>query len=515
MSETKEITRAAGVVSAATMASRVLGLLRDMVIAGFFGAGMGADAFFVAFRIPNFFRRLFAEGSLTSSFIPVYAEYLETKSKSEQETLVDLSFTFAVAILAAVTVLGVLGAEPLVYLLAAGFSREPEKIALAVSLTRWCFPYLFFIGLVALCMGVLNAHRRFFAPAFAPVLLNVSMILAPLTLSWFLDPPIYAQAVGVLLGGAAQLLFQVPYLREIGISWTPKLDVNHPGVRRVLRLMGPAVFGLAITQITILINTQLASFLPSGTVSYLYFADRLVELPLGGFAVALGTAALPSLSRLAASGTREQYAESLFYALRLTLFISIPATAALILLREPIMRVLFQRGSFDAEATRHTARALLGYSVGLPFYCLQRVLVPGFYALKDAKTPVRAGAWALLANAATGATLMWSLEELGLALATAVSAAVNVTLLFLWIAPRVAAPPWRELVSAGLRSAAATAAMAAVVWWMRGWTEWLAPGGGAAKAGILLAACVGGAAVYFAAAALLGSKELKVIRELL
>ncbi|MBZ0253055.1 MAG: murein biosynthesis integral membrane protein MurJ [Candidatus Methylomirabilis sp.] len=509
------MTRAAGVVSAATLASRVLGLFRDMVIAGFFGAGMGADAFFVAFRIPNFFRRLFAEGSLTASFIPVYAEYLEKKTKSEQETLVDITATFAVAVLFLVTALGVLGARPLVYLLAAGFSQDPEKIDLAVGLTRVCFPYLFFIGLVALCMGVLNAHRRFFAPAFAPVLLNVSMIAAPLALFWFLETPIYAQAIGVLLGGVAQLAFQIPYLREIGITWTPKLDVNHPGVRRILRLMGPAVFGLAITQLTILINTQLASFLPSGTVSYLYFADRLVELPLGGFAVAIGTAALPSLSRLASSGSREQYTESLFYALRLTLFISIPATVALILLREPIMRVLFQRGSFDMEATRHTARALLGYSIGLPFYCLQRVLVPGFYALKDSRTPVKAGAWALLANAATGVTLMWSLEELGLALATAVSAAVNVALLFRWIGPRIAAPPWRELASAGLRSALATAAMGAFLLWTRGAAEWLTPGGTGVKLAILAAACVGGAVVYFVVAALLGSKELKTVRELL
>ncbi|MCA9773546.1 MAG: murein biosynthesis integral membrane protein MurJ, partial [Myxococcales bacterium] len=397
MSENREITRAAGIVGAATMASRVLGLVRDMVTAGFFGAGMGADAFFVAFRIPNFFRRLFAEGSMTAAFIPVYTEYLHKGDEAEARRLLDLCFTLAGIILFIVTVAGVWGARGLVYLLAAGFSRDPEKAELAVMLTRWCFPYLFFIGLVALAMGILNARRHFFAPAFAPVLLNISMIGSTLALVWFIRPPILALAIGVLLGGVTQFLFQLPFLHRQGIRWRPRFDLRHPGLRRILLLMGPSIFGLAITQITILVNTQLASFLEGGTVSYLYYADRLVELPLGVFAVAVGTAVLPSLARLAAAGNREAYTESLFYGLRLTLFISIPAAVALVILREPIFRVLFQRGEFDPESTRHAARALLGYAMGLPFYSAVRVLVPGYYAAQDTVTPVKAGALALVA----------------------------------------------------------------------------------------------------------------------
>src|SRR5512136_1328741 len=301
-SENSRVVRAAGVVGMATMLSRVFGFLRDMIVAGLFGAGLTTDAFFVAFRIPNLLRRLLAEGSLTVSFVPVFTEYLRNKTREEALELADITFTALSIILVAVSLLGVLFSPLIVTVMAPGFARMPAQYELAVFLTRLMFPYILLISLVALCMGILNSLRHFAAPALSPVVLNVAMILAALTLRGFFREPVVALAVGVMAGGVLQLAMQWPFLVRMGVRLKPNFNFHHPGIRRIGILLVPAAFGAAIYQINIFISTILASLLASGSVSYLYYADRVVELPLGVFAIAIGTATLPSSSEQATGG---------------------------------------------------------------------------------------------------------------------------------------------------------------------------------------------------------------------
>jgi putative peptidoglycan lipid II flippase len=346
METQRKITEAATVVGGATLLSRIFGFLRDMIVAQLFGAGTATDAFFVAFRIPNLLRRLVGEGSLTVSFVPVYSSYLTQKSKEESEELVSVCFTVLAFFLFLLTAMGILFSPWVVKIIAYGFSEDPEKFRLTVLLNRVMFPYIFFIGLVAWAMGVLNARKHFAGPALAPVLLNLSIIACALLLSARLDEPVMALAMGVLLGGIAQLLFQVPFLRRQGIPLKLRFDLSHPGVRRVGALMAPSILGLAVTQLNVIVNTFLASYLPEGSVSYLYYADRLLEFPMGVFAIAIATAVLPSLSEQAAKGKIEEVKETLSFALRLTFFIILPAMVGLVVLRTPILNLLFQRGAF-------------------------------------------------------------------------------------------------------------------------------------------------------------------------
>lgn len=428
--ENVRVAKAAGVVGMATMLSRVFGFIRDMVVAGYFGASPTTDAFFVAFRIPNLLRRLLAEGSLTVSFVPVFTEYLQQKGRKEALELADIAFTALSVLLVFISLVGVLLSPLIVAFMAPGFLKVPSQYELAVFLTRFMFPYIFFISLVALCMGILNSLRHFAAPALSPVILNISMIVCTLTMKDFFVEPIFALAVGVMLGGVMQLAMQWPFLIRMGVRLKPNFSFRHPGVRRVGALMLPAAFGAAIYQINIFIATILASFLPEGSVSYLYYADRIVELPLGVFAIAVGTAALPSLSALAAEGRMEEFKGTISFSLRLILFITIPASAALIVLREPIISVLFQRGAFDTLSTAKTADALLYYTLGLWAFSTIRVVVSAFYSLQDTKTPMKAAVVALIVNAVSSLILMFPLQHGGLALATSLASAVNVTMLF-------------------------------------------------------------------------------------
>ncbi|MDI9570162.1 MAG: murein biosynthesis integral membrane protein MurJ [Pseudomonadota bacterium] len=458
--ENENVAKAAGVVGLATMLSRVFGFIRDMVVAGLFGAGVVTDAFFVAFRIPNLLRRLLAEGSLTVSFVPVFTEYLKRRSREEALELADVTFTFLSALLVAVSIAGVLLAPYIVAVMAPGFVKHDAQYELTVLLTRFMFPYIFFISLVALCMGILNSLRHFAAPALSPVVLNISMILAALLLRDFFSEPIFALAVGVMVGGVLQLAMQWPFLLKMGIRLRPNFRLRHPGLKRIGLLMMPAAFGAAIYQINVFIGTVLASLLPKGSVSYLYYADRIVELPLGVFAIAVGTAALPSFSDQVARGEFEDFKRTLSFSLRLILFITVPATVALLALREPILSVLFQRGAFDAAATVATAEALLYYTLGLWAFSVIRVIVSAFYSLQDAKMPMKAAIVALIVNVAASIALMGPMRHGGLALATSLASVVNVLILGFVLRRRIGSYLNRDFY----RSLGKMAAASLVMW---------------------------------------------------
>ncbi len=450
-------------MSGATLLSRILGFVRDMIIAGFFGAGMAADAFFVAFRIPNLLRRLFAEGSLTIAFIPVFTEYLQHEGEAAAFQMARSAFRLISLILALAAVLGILLTPLIVRIMAPGFILSPEKLSLTIGLTRFMFPYIFFIGLVALCMGILNAMDHFAAPALAPVFLNLSMIVAVLFISPRLDNPVYGLAIGVLLGGVLQLALQIPFLIKSGLFFWKAADLFHPGLKRVGILMLPAVFGAAVYQVNILVGTLLASLLPQGSVSYLYYADRLVQFPLGIFAIAAATAVLPSFSKYAAKKDILALNETFGYALRLVTFITIPAMVGLILLREPIVGLLFQRGAFDTATTAMTAEALLYYGIGLWAFSAVRIVVSLFYALQDTQTPVKMAAISIGVNIILGAALMWPMKHGGLALATSLASMVNLALLIKALKQTLGLLKWNMVLKSLIKSLVCAVAMGMVV----------------------------------------------------
>lgn len=512
-SESSRVVRAAGVVGIATLLSRVFGFLRDMIVAGFFGAGLATDAFFVAFRIPNLLRRLLAEGSLTVSFVPVFTEYLQNKTREEALELANVVFTALSILLAAVSLLGVIFSPLIVAVMAPGFTKTPDQYELAVFLTRLMFPYIFLISLVALCMGILNSLRHFAAPALSPVVLNLAMILAALTLRGLFREPIVALAVGVMAGGILQLAMQWPFLIRMGVRLKPDFGLRHPGLKRIGGLMLPAAFGAAIYQINVFIGTILASLLPTGSVSYLYYADRIVELPLGVFAIAVGTATLPSFSEQVALGKMDEWKRTISFSLRLILFITIPATAALIALRVPILSVLFQRGAFGEQATLLTAQALLFYSAGLWAFSVIRIIVAAFYSLQDTRSPMKAAICALLVNVAFSIILMFPLKHGGIALATSIASAVNVGMLWIILRRRVGAILDAEFYRSVGRTAAAALAMWGAILLIGLVYPWRLAGPFGVRLTYLLLCMAGGVAVFFAAACLLKIPEMTAALE--
>ena len=457
------MTKAAGIVGAATLLSRILGFIRDVVVAWFFGAGLAADAFFIAFTIPNLLRRLFAEGSLTISFVPVFTEHLFKSSREEAFRLARSAWWLLTIVLAAVALLGVLFSPLIVKVIARGFLSSPEKFDLTVLLTRIMFPYIFFISLVALAMGILNALGHFAAPAMAPVLLNVAMIGSVLLLSPHLAEPSKGLAIGVIIGGVLQLALQIPFMVRKCFHLFVRSPLYHPAIKRIALLMLPAVFGAAVYQMNIVVARLLASYLPEGSVSYLYYADRLVQFPLGVFAIALATAVLPSLSRQAAAGDMEGLRSSFSYALKLIFFITIPAMTGLIILREPIVRLLFQRGAFDPETTRLTSVALLYYAIGLWAFSGVRIVVATFYALQDTKTPVKIAVISLLVNIALSILLMGPMRHGGLALATSLASGVNLILLIWALKKRLGRIEARGILRSLFKSAACAAIMGGII----------------------------------------------------
>jgi len=451
MNEDELVTRAAGIVGIFTFLSRILGLARDILIANFFGSGMAADAFFVAFRIPNLLRRLFAEGSFSVSFIPVFTEYLQNRSKEEAFFLARIVLTFLVLILTVVTIAGIIFSPLVVRIIAPGFGGMGEKYALTVLLTRIMFPYIFLVSVLALFMGILNSLKHFSAPAIAPVFLNLSMIAALLFLSSYMKEPTVGLALGVIGGGILQVALQIPFLMGKGVSFVPKWNLGHPALRKIGVLMLPIIFGSAIYQINQLVGTLLASLLREGSISYLYYADRLVQFPLGVFAIAISTAVLPSLSREAAEGDLDRLRKTLSHALRLTMFITIPAMVGLIVLREPIIRLLFQRGAFDSFTTIMTAQALLYYSMGLWAFAALRVFVSAFYSLQDTRTPVKVAVVAMFANIGLSLALMGPLRHGGLALALSLASTLQLFMLIFLLRRRLGGIEGSVIVSSMIR----------------------------------------------------------------
>ncbi len=512
--KTGGLLQSTAVVGSMTLLSRVMGLVRDMVYARFFGAGLVMDAFFVAFKIPNIFRRFFAEGAFSQAFVPVFAEYDQTRSDAETKDLAGKVAGTLGLVLFVFTAIGVVAAPVLISLFGAGwvFSEAPEnadKFALATDMLRWTFPYLFFISLTALAGGILNTYKKFAAPAFAPVLLNFVLIGFAAFVAPYSDRPGIVLAMGVFLAGLLQLLFMLPFLRGVGMLGVPRWGWRDPGVRRIAGLMAPALFGSSVAQISILFDTMIATFLVTGSVSWLYFSDRLMEFPLGVFGIALATVVLPSLSRQFSDEAMEGFSETLDWALRLVAVIATPAAVGLFVLAGPAIATIFYGRLFDAQAVEMARLSLMAYSFGLVGFTLVKVLVPGYFARQDTKTPVKVGLVAFAANLVLniGLVLFWLNNDLpgphtALAAATALSAFLNAYLLFRGLQRASVLhlqPGWRRLL---IQLLVANAIMAMLlvefVPPLKAWFEagaltrcwWLAlcvAGGGVAYVGSLLA----------------------------
>ncbi len=428
-SENHRVTRAAGVVGLATLFSRLLGFLRDALVAYFLGAGFATDTFFTAFRVPSLMRRLFAEGSLSVSFVPVFMEQAARHGQPEAFEMARSAFRISALVLLGGTVLGLVGAPLIVKGLAPGFIRHGAQLALTVRLTRIMLPYIFFVGLAALSMGILNALGHFASPAFAPAVLNLSIIGCLLFVSPHLSQPVYGLAMGVVAGGVLQLLLQLPALLQKRFFLWQKARLCHPALKQVARKMLPVVFGLSVYQINIVVGNLLASTLARGSISYLYYADRLVQFPMGLFGMAAATAVLPSLSRQAAAGDLKALVHTFQHTMKLVTAIILPAMIGLIILRRPIVALLFQRGAFGLQSVRLTAGALLYYGMGLWAFSTVRIVVMLFYALQDTATPVRTAVIAIAFNAVCGVVLMRWMGYGGLALAASLASALNLGLL--------------------------------------------------------------------------------------
>jgi putative peptidoglycan lipid II flippase len=509
--EHAHIARSAGVVGGATLLSRILGAVRDIVVASFFGTGMVADAFIAAFRIPEFLRRLFGEGSLSIAFVPVYTDHLRRHGREAADRLAASALRSLALVLALVTVAGMAAVPWLVQVLAPGFSQSTDKFALTVVLARTMWPYLWFIGMVALCMGILNVLGHFAAPALSPVCLNLAMIAALVVGGYGVateaDLAVWL-AAGVVVGGALQLGLQVPFLVRHKVCFWRRAPLWHEGLGRVARLMGPVLFGAAVFQINSLVITLLASLLPQGSVAYLYYADRLVQFPLGVFGFAVATAVLPTLSHQAAAGRIEAMGQTCGHAIRLVFFITLPATVGLIVLREPIVSLLFQRGAFDAQSMRLTAGALLYYAMGLWAFSAVRIVLNAFYALQDTRTPVRIAIVSIGANGLLGWALMGPMGHQGLALALTIASAGNFFLLAAALRRRLGVLGGHVIAVSIAKSGFCAAAMGACVQ-LLAWQVLPAGGRGIELVPGLAACIVAGALVFALLARATGLEELR------
>jgi putative peptidoglycan lipid II flippase len=489
------LLRALAAISSLTFVSRVLGYARDFFIARLFGASLATDAFFVAFKIPNLLRRLFAEGAFSQAFVPILAEQ-KNRNPSEVRDLIDRVATLLSIALVIAAALGMAAAPLIVYLTAPGFAAEPGKFALTVELLRITFPYIIFISLVSLSAGILNTWNRFSIPALTPALLNVAFIVGAVFFADFFDPPVLVLAWAVFAGGLLQLALQIPVLARLGLLPRWRLDLRHPGVRRILFLIVPAAFGVSVSQVSQLINQVFASFLVTGSVSWLYYADRLMEFPAGMLGVAVGTILLPSLSRYHAGDAREEYSRLLDWGLRVTLVLALPAAAALAVLAIPLIATLFHYGRFGIEDAWMTRQALVAYSVGLVGMILVKILAPGFYARQNVVTPVRIGIATLVATQAMNLAFIGPLKHAGLALAIALGACLNAALLYRHLRAQEIYSPQAGWGGFAVRIAVAVAVMAAALYFAMGSPQWWLAAGWQAKLAALAALVVLGAGVY-------------------
>ena len=502
------LLRALATVSGLTFASRVTGLVRDMLISRIFGASAETDAFNVAFRIPNLLRRMFAEGAFQQAFVPMLADVRSRSDDVQTGGFVGRIASALVSVLVLVSVLGVVAAPVLVWLIASGLARNPEAFELATVMTRWMFPYILFMSLVALAAGVLNTYRRFAVPAATPILLNMSFIACALWLAPLLDQPIMALAFAVVIGGGLQLAMQLAALRRLGIPirWSSPLHaLRDPDVRRVGGLMVPAVFAVSVAQISIIINTNIASHLATGSVTWLAFADRLMEFPTALLGVALGTVLLPSLSSAFAERRADDYSHLLDWGLRLVFLLALPAAVGLGFAAEGIVAVLFQGRAFTAFDVHQTSIAVIGYSVGLVGLIAVKILAPGFYAQKDVRTPVKIAVAVLIATQIANLALVPWLAHAGLALSVGLGACANALALFLGLRKRRLYQPesgWGAFIG---RLALALIVLAAVLWWLQRPLDWAAMQGTPwLRAAWLAGVITAGACSYFVALLALG-----------
>jgi putative peptidoglycan lipid II flippase len=506
------MARRAGTVAAGTLASRVLGAVRDSVIAASFPVA-ATDAFFVAFTIPNALRSLLGEGAVSSAFVPVYSEVRNTAGDARARFFYAGLSGVMVAILCGVTALGIVFAGPLVTAYAAGYrARDPAKFDLTITLARIVFPYIFFMGLAALGMGVLNARRRFFVPAFAPALLNVAQIAAPFALvppavALGLDP-IASLALGALVGGILQVFVQFPALRAEGLLQPPRWGLDDPYVRKALGLLAPLLLGLGIYQVNLILSRQFASFLPEGAQSYLYYGSRVVDIPQGVFALAVASAAIPSLSDLRSRGEHVEAKRTFTYALRLSLFVALPSTALLVLLAEPIAAVLFGRGDFDHHHVVETARSLAWQGAGVWAVSVVRIAVPMFHAYNDTRTPVVCSAVNLAVFVTVALALMGPLSHVGLAMAITGANVVQLVVLLAMLRRRAGPLGLRSVAASVARTAVACAAMGAVAYPLASLGRWERGGNDLANVGVLAGTLAAAGVVFLVAAHLLRAPEL-------
>ncbi|MCZ6578074.1 MAG: murein biosynthesis integral membrane protein MurJ [Gammaproteobacteria bacterium] len=470
-------------VGSMTLLSRVLGLTRDIVIARFFSAGDAADAFFVAFKIPNFLRRLFAEGAFALAFVPVLTEYRTQYSEAQTRDLINRVAGTLGVILLVLTLIGVIASPLLIGVFAAGFIDQPDKFDLTADMLRITFPYILLISMTAMAGGILNTWKHFAVPAFTPVLLNLSMIACAVWLSPLLEVPVTALAWGVFLAGILQLLFLLPFLYREGLLPKPTWGWRHEGVQKIVKLMIPALFGSSVAQINLLFDTFIASFLISGSVAWLYYSDRLLEFPLGVFGIALATVVLPNLSEAHYKKGASYFNQTLQWAIKISLLIAIPATIGLFLLSQPILATLFQYGAFAANDSIMAGYSLMAYSLGLPAFILIKILASGFYARQDTKTPVRIGIQAMLLNMVLNVMFVVSMlnadfiaPHVGLALATTASAYFNATMLALRLKKDAIIEGFETLSLLLLRILLAGCAMSLVILLLSpevgNWSQW-------------------------------------------
>ena len=498
------LLKALATVGSMTLISRILGFVRDTIVARAFGASLYTDAFFVALKLPNLLRRLFAEGAFSQAFVPILAEYKNKRGHDDTRRLVDQVASALTLALLAVTLLGMLAAPAVVWISAPGFASDPDKFRLTVHLLRITFPYIAFISLVALAAGILNTWSRFSVPAFTPVLFNACLIVAALFLAPWFHPPVLALGVGVIAGGILQLALQIPFLRKIGMLPRFTLRFTDPGVARILKLMGPATLGVSVAQISLLINTIFASFLATGSVSWLYYADRLMEFPTGMLGVALGTILLPSLAKHYADENPQEYSRLLDWGLRLTLLLALPAAAALAVLSVPLICSLFLYGKFDAQDLWMTRQALLAYSVGLLGLIFVKVLAPGFYARQNIKTPVKVALVTLAATQLMNLAFIGPLQHAGLALSIGLAACLNAAILYRLLLRHGIFRPEPGWTGFLLRVLAAVALMTAALHFAAGPDSFWLTARALHKAAALLGLVALGVSVYFGALYILG-----------
>jgi putative peptidoglycan lipid II flippase len=512
MSEQGKLLRSASLITVITLVSRVFGYVRDQRVAFLLGAGLEADAYTIAYRIPNLLRRLVGEGAVSAAFIPIFSKYLSEKDKKQAWDFASSMLTIVTLGMAGVTVVGIAAAPLLVRMIASGFLDTPGKLELTVLLTRIMFPYIFLVSLSALAMGVLNSFHKFAAPAFAPVLLNLSIIACSFLTPWFRSPE-EALAVGVVIGGVVQIAIQVPQLVKSGWRFRPLLDFANPGVKRAASLMAPVVVGVGVVQVNIVVDGQFASYMGNGPQMALYLSDRVMELVLGGYAIAIATVVLPMLSRNAASGQLEQMRSTMNFAARTILFVTVPSTIGLVLLRVPIIEVLFEHGEFDAASTALTAWPLLFFALGLSAFSMVKIIVPAFYAIEDTRTPVTVAIGAMLLNILFNFAFFRPLQVGGPALATSLAGLFNAVTLLIIFNRREGSLGVRAILDSLTRFLVASVPLGAVALTLINQPGFYVGQPLGQRILALTATIVAAAAAYFAACYLLRCRELGEFRE--